>query len=252
MKRPPIQSSTSSVINSYRKRRQRRGPNLIYIAAGVLILGGVILLIAWLAGPSKPLSAMFATDTPTPTVTFTTTSTSTPTETPTITPTGTVTTTSTPSAPFEYVVVEGDTLFGIVEKFGLGDNGLKLIMMLNPYNAETATGIDPTTLNLVPGEKLTLPNPGMPVPTSTPVPADLPSGTKINYIVEPGDTLALIAAKFHSTEEAIIAENKLEDPNAIFIAQLLVIPANIVTPTATRPPTSTPATPVTPTATATQ
>jgi LysM repeat protein len=252
MKRPPIHSSTSSVINSYRKRRQRRGPNLIYIAAGILILGGVILLIAWLTGPSKPLSAMFATDTPTPTVTFTPTSTSTPTEMPTITPTATVTTTSTPSAPFSYTVLEGDTLTAIVQKFNLGDNGIKLILMLNPYNAETDTGVDPATQFIVPGEVLTLPYPGMPVPTATPVPAELPSGTKIDYFVEPGDTLAVIAAKFHSTEEEIIAENKLEDANTIFAGQLLVIPVNIVTPTATRPPTSTPATPVTPAATATQ
>lgn len=249
MNRPPIKSSTSSVINSYRKRRQRRGPNLIYIGAGVLILGGVILLIAWLAGPSKPLSTIFATDTPTPTVTFTPTATNTPTETPTITATFTETTTPTPSAPFEYVVLEGDSLFSIVQKFNLGDNGIKLILGLNPYNAETGTGVDPATLNLIPGEKLTLPYPGMPVPSSTPVPVDLPRGTKIDYIVEPGDTLALIAARYHSTEADIIAENELDDPNAIFIGQLLVVPVNMVTPTATRPPTSTPATPVTPTAT---
>ncbi len=43
--RPPISSSPLGSINSYRKRRQRRGPNIIYIIAGVLILGGVILLI---------------------------------------------------------------------------------------------------------------------------------------------------------------------------------------------------------------
>jgi LysM repeat protein len=251
MNRPPIKSSTSSVISSYRRRRQRRGPNIIFIAAGVLVLGGVILLIAWLAGPSKPLSAMFATETPTPTVTFTPTATNTPTETPTITPTFTETTTPTPSAPFEYVVLEGDSLFSIVQKFNLGDNGIKLILQLNPYNIETGTGVDPATLNLLPGEKLMLPYPGMPVATATPVPADLPRGTKINYTVEPGDTLAFIAAKFNSTEEDIITENNLEDANSILAGQLLVIPVNMVTPTATRPPTSTASTPVTPTATGT-
>jgi LysM repeat protein len=211
----------------------------------------VILLIVWLTGPSKPLEALFATETPTPTMTFTPTVTFTPTETPTITSTPTETTTSTPSAPFSYTVLEGDSLFAIVEKFNLGDDGIQLILMLNPYNAETGTGVDPATLNLIPGEVLTLPYPGMPLPTSTPIPADLPRGTKIDYTVEPGDTLALIAAKFNSTEEDIIAENELEDPNAIFAGQLLVIPVNMVTPTATRPPTSTASTPVTPTPTAT-
>jgi LysM repeat protein len=181
----------------------------------------------------------------TPTVTFT------PTETPTVTSTATETTTSTPSAPFSYTVLEGDSLFAIVEKFNLGDDGIQLILMLNPYNATTGTGVDPATLNLIPGEVLTLPYPGMPLPTSTPIPANLPRGTKIDYTVEPGDTLALIAAKFNSTEEDIITENELEDPNAIFAGQLLVIPVNMVTPTATRPPTSTASTPVTPTPTAT-
>lgn len=251
MNRPPIRSSTSSVISSYRKRRQRRGPNLIFAAAGLLVLGGVILLIVWLTGPSKPLNTLFATDTPTPTLTFTPTVTATPTDTPTITPTPTETTTPTPSAPFSYTVQEGDSLFAIVEKFNLGDSGIKLILLLNPYNAETGTGVDPATLNLIPGETLTLPNPGMPVPTATPVPPDLPRGTLVDYTVEPGDTLALIAAKFNSTEEEIIAENELEDANTIFVGQLLVIPVNMVTPTATRPPTSTASTPVTATATAT-
>jgi len=216
-----------------------------------LILGGITLLITWLAGPSKPLSALFATDTPTPTVTFTATLTSTPTETATITSTPTSSLTPTPSAPFEYTVLEGDSLFSIVQKFNLGDSGIKLILQLNPYNAESGTGVDPATLNLIPGEKLMLPYPGMPVPTSTPVPADLPRGTLLDYTVEPGDTLALIAAKFNSTEEEIIAENELEDANTIFVGQLLVIPVNMVTPTATRPPTSTASTPVTPTATGT-
>jgi LysM repeat protein len=84
----------------------------------------------------------------------------------------------------------------------------------------------------------------MELPTATPIPPDLPRGTRIDYVVESGDSLALIASKFNSTEEAILAieENALEDPNAIFVGQLLVIPVNLVTPTATRPPTSTPAT----------
>jgi LysM repeat protein len=44
-----------------------------------------------------------------------------------------------------------------------------------------------------------------------------------------------LQAEFNSTMDAIIEENDLEDPNAIFVGQQLVIPANIVTATATRP-----------------
>jgi LysM repeat protein len=233
--RPPITSSPLGSINSYRKRRQRRGPNVIYIVAGVLILGGIILLIVWLTGDNTPLSAIFATETPTPTLTFTPTNTSTPTETPTATLTLTITPTPTFSTNFNYTVEAGDSLFSIVEKFNLGDDGIAWILLLNP--------LDPATLNIVPGDILLLPAPGAPFPTATPIPADLPKGTKIDYTVQPGDTIAGIASKFNSTEEAIVAENNITDPNALFVGQLLVIPVNLVTATPTRPPTSTPITP---------
>ncbi|MBC7878403.1 MAG: LysM peptidoglycan-binding domain-containing protein [Anaerolineales bacterium] len=240
--RPPISSSPSSSINSYRKRRQRR-PTVIYIVAGVFILGGVILLISWLAGPSKPLSAIFATETPTPTLTFTPTNTSTPTETPTVTPTFTITVTPTFSSPFTYTVEAGDSLFSIVEKFNLGEDGIAWILLLNEYNPTNFTGVDPTTLNILPGEIILLPAPGAPFPTATPISPDLPRGTKIEYTVQPGDSIAAIAAKFNSTEEAIVTDNAITDPNSLFVGQLLVIQVNLVTATPTRPPTSTPVPP---------
>ncbi len=220
---------------------------MIYIIAGVLVLGGVILLIVWLSGPGQPLNALFATDTPTPTVTQTPSLTPIPTETPTITPTASQTSTTTPSAPFTYTVQDGDSLAVIAERFALGDNGIPLILLLNPYNEDDGTGIDPTTQIVYPGQQIIIPNPGMPFPTATSIPADLPRGTKLNYVVQSGDSLAAIASLFNSTVDAIIAENELADPNAIYVGQLLVVPANLVTPTATLPPTSTPAVSRTPT-----
>jgi LysM repeat protein len=98
-----------------------------------------------------------------------------------------------------------------------------------------------------PGLEIIVPNPGMPFPTATPIPPDLPRGTKIDYVVQSGDSLANIASIFNSTVEAIIEENDLADPNAIYVGQLLVVPANLVTPTPTLPPTSTPAVSRTPT-----
>ena len=65
----------------------------------------------------------------------------------------------------------------------------------------------------------------------------------LTYTIQTGDTLAGIASLFNSTVEDIITENDLPDPNAIFVGQQLTIRANLVTPTATRPPTSTPITP---------
>ncbi len=81
----------------------------------------------------------------------------------------------------------------------------------------------------------------MKLPTATPVPADLPKGTLLNYTVRPGDSIAAIAAKFHSTEDAIIEENELENANTIQVGQVLVIPVNMVTPEPTRLPPTVPA-----------
>jgi len=234
-------------------RRRSGTPNLVPILAIILILGGLAVLGFWLTQPGKPLNAMFATDTPTPTLTLTPTITPLPSETPTITATPTQSATATPSAPFSYTVREGDSLFLIAERFSLGQEKIKLIMFLNPCVEETGGGIciDPDSNSPIvfPGLLLTIPNPGMEVPTATPIPANVRPGTKIEYTVESGDNLSLIASKFNSTEEAIIKENDLTDPNAINVGQLLIIPVNLVTPTATRPPTSTPSTPVTPTQT---
>jgi len=230
------------------RRRRPTNPNMVYIAAGVFILGGVLLLVFWGAAPGRPLNALFATRTPTSTVTFTPTITSPPSETPTITPTATVTATPTFSSPFNYTVQEGDSLALIVEKYNLGENGVALILLLNPYNEDTGIGVDPSTSIVSPGQVILLPNPGMELPTATLIPPNLPRGTKIEYIVLSGDSLAGIAAKFNSTEEEIIKENGITNPNAIGAGEQLVIPVNLVTPTPTRPPTST-SSPQDPTAT---
>jgi LysM repeat protein len=235
--------STRNTISSYRRRRQQNQAFIVWGGAGLLVLIGLILLVIWLTSPAKPLNNLFATETPTPTLTFTATVTFTPTETPTITPTFTETPTTTPASPFIYIVQEGEFLATIAEKFNLGENGIALILLLNPYDEETGIGIDPATAIVYPGQELTIPNPGMPLPTATSIPADLPRGTKLAYTIQTGDTLAGIASLFNSTVEDIITENDLQDPNAIFVGQQLIIPANLVTPTATRPPTSTPITP---------
>jgi len=226
---------TSSVISAYRRRRQQTNIIFVYGAAGLLVLAGLILLIVWLVSPSQPLSSLFATKTPTPTETSTPTLTPVPTDTPTITPTGTETLVPTHSSPFSYAVQEGDTLDSISKQFNLGDNGILLILQLNP-------SIDPSTQVIHVGDQLTIPNPGMQLFTSTPIPANLHSGSKVPYTVETGDTLAGIASKFNSTTDAIATANNLTDPNSIQVGQQLQIPVNLVTPTPTRE-TSTPRTP---------
>jgi len=229
--------SPQNVINQY-KKRQKAGPMLVWIIAIALVVVGLIFIMVWLFGSGGPSFTFFATDTPTVTTTFTPTNTPIPTETPTVTLTPSVTATPTPGAPFTYKVQEGDTLVGIIEAQGLADNlnALKLIIFLNP-------NVDPNNLQV--GNELLLPNPDMPLPTATPIPADLPRGTKIVYTIEAGDSLELIASKFNSTVEAILAlkENEeagITDANTIFAGQKIIVPVNLVTPTPTLRPSVTP------------
>ena len=199
-------TSASDTIDSYRKRQQR-GPVIIWGIAALLVVVGIIVLIVWFTGDNKPQISLFATETPTPTLTSTATLTSTPTLTPTLTLTPTMTLTPTPSAPFSYIVQENESLASIAEKFGLGDDGILLLMALNPV-VETRGFV-------YVGEELLVPNPGMELPTPTLVPVDLAFGTELNYTVRPGDSIAAIAVKFRSTEDAIIELNELENANAI-------------------------------------
>jgi len=246
LNRPP--TNTANTINSYRKKRQQKGPFLMYGAIALVVIG-FILLVVWLTRPGQPLGQYFATETPTSTVTFTPTSTSTPTVTPTVTETPTATVTATPSEPFPYTVQEGDTLFAIADKFNLGDDGILLIYNENPELISQFNG------DIQVGQSIRIPIPGTILPTTTPIPPNLSRGTKIEYRVLAGDTLAGIAVRFNSLPEEIIAENDLADANALQVGQTLQIPVNLVTATATLPPTSTPVTPTVaggqPTATAT-
>ena len=218
-----------------RRKKSPIGPRIFGVLAILIIGGGLYLLVTSLIGPGKPVSNMFATETATATVTFTPTYTATATATSTETMTPTITNTPTPSAPFQYTILEGDNLVVIAQKFNLAEDGIPLILQLNPTIA----------LNLgviFPGQTIFIPNPDMHLPTATPIPGDVPRGTRFTYLVLPGDTLAGIAARFNSTVEAIMEANDIADPNALSAYVELQIPVNMVTATATFPPTSTPVT----------
>jgi len=218
--------SAQTVIESYRKRRQKTVPFLVGSVAILLIAVGIGVLALWLTGPDRPTFSFFASPTPTSTETATPTATSTitplPTDTPTETATPTETTTPTASGPFIYVVVEGDTLDSIATKFGVD---VLVLMALNNLTSDIIRV----------GDEILIPNPDLTLDTPTPIPTGW-RGT-IEYRVAFGDTLETIAARFFSTVEAILAANKdLKNENEIFVGQVLIIPVNIATPV----PTSTP------------
>ena len=234
--------TAQDVIDAYRKRQEsaKRAPLVIGIAAVLLVIGAAFLIF-WFLGDAKSVIPFLATDTPTPTITATQTTTATQTSTATITPTETntptITLTPTASGPFIYQVEEGDNLWSISEKFQV--DMLVLITLNN---------LDPANPSIQVGDKLTIPGPDTELPTSTPLPTNIPRGTKIDYQIQLGDSLLFIATKFNSTVDAIKEENGIENENEIFVGQLIVIPVNLVTPVPTEtatPPLSTPsATPV--------
>jgi LysM repeat protein len=203
--------------------RSGRANILLYVLGGLsllMIAGGLLVTTNWVraGGPG----ALFPSDTPTPTMTYT------PSTTPTITNTPTLTAlpaTPTASAPFQYTVELGDTITSIAEKF---DVDFIIVMLLNGLNNDSVLSV---------GQVLIIPDPNMPVPTPTLLPAGLGRGDEIQYFVLRGDTLAAIAAEFYSTEDAIIEANDLADPNSIFVGQLLIVPVNLITPTPGPSPT---------------
>jgi LysM repeat protein len=242
------------VIDKYR-RKQRLLPFILGGAAALLVVVGIVFLVVWLVGGGGGQVSLFKTKTPTPTIT------STPTEvppTPTVTQTPTETlipspsATLTPSGPFEYTVKENDNCWDIAQQFEVD---ILLLLTINNFG---------NTCPINPGDTILIPAPNQEMPTETPIPTDLPRGTKIEYIVKSGDTLAGIASKLGSTVDDIIRETNLynsrndlpeiTDVNSINAGDLLIVPVYIVTPTPTVVPSSTPrpTTPAAPTATATK
>ena len=234
---PPGNTGTKNTLNAYRRRRQFfKGPFLIYSIAALLLIAGIAIVVSATRGGNNPIGALFPTDTLTPTLTLVPTNTLQPSITPTITLTPTITITPTPTGELAYTIQEGDTLPAIAERFNLGSDGVLLILDLNPEIIQSG-------VVYYVGQTIRIPPAGTIRNTATPIPASLGRGTRIQYQVLPGDTLAGIAAKFNSIEADIITLNNIENPNALNAGDILQIPVNLVTATATLPATSTPVTP---------
>jgi LysM repeat protein len=221
--------SPQEVIDTY-KKRQKMLPFLIGGLAVLLVVVGVIIIVAWLAGPNNPGLSFRASETPTVTITVTNTPvtpTSTATLVPTETVTATITVTETPSGPFEYTIQEGDTCWDLAVRFNVD---IGTLLAINNFPAGGCP--------IQPGQNIFIPAPGQELPTRTPIPTGLPYGTVIEHTVQYNETLAEIASRYSSTVESIMEVNKLEDANTIFVGQVLKVKVNIATPTPTYAPTS--------------
>ncbi len=221
--------SPQDVINSYKKRRSFL-PMFITILALILVVIGIAIIIMWLTGGGLSFNLFQREPTPTSTLPPTPVLSPTPSVIPTETPTPTLTVSPTPTGPFEYEVQEFDTCWDIADQFGVD---FQTLLAINNFEDGTCP--------IIPGQVIKVPAPGQTLPTPTPLPPDTAPGTRIDYSVQSGDTLASIASQFNSTQEDILALNdeKIEDENNLPVGLILTIRAYIVTPTPTFAPTST-------------
>src|SRR5690606_33980521 len=70
-------------------------------------------------------------------------------------------------------------------------------------------------------------------PPITGQPGIVPPTTGTAYVVQPGDTLRIIANRFGTTVQAIAAANGIVNPNVIYPGQVFIIPARgtVIAPT---------------------
>jgi len=233
--------SPKDVITAYRRQqaRSQRAPKIILFISAVVIVVVAAALIFNMTGDApralslSSLTNIFASKTPTATVTLTPTPvtpsptpTESPTNTPTPTETPTITLTPTIPGPFIYTVQEGDAMYLIAQ-----ENEIDILVLIE-VNRERL-GLNPANPIIRVGDELLIPPPGTKLATATPLPEGLARGTQIEYTVQPGDSLAAIAAELNSTVESILEENGIEDANAIFVGQTLIVRVNLVTPVPT-------------------
>jgi len=103
--------------------------------------------------------------------------------------------------PSTYVVQPGDNLYRISLKFGVSVEAIVAVnRIINPWMIRA-------------GQVLIIPTGTTPIP---------PPGR--THVVQPGDTVWSIAARYRVTPWAIIALNNLANPNLIFLGQVLQIP----------------------------
>lgn len=138
-----------------------------------------------------------------------------------------------------YIVQPGDTLWRISRQFGTTvDSIVRANNIANPNFIYVGQVLD------IPGVGTSVPaTPAPPPPGPTPVPPQPPATQ--THVVQPGDTLSRIAARYGTTVQAIAQANNIVNVNLIFVGQVLTIPGSGPAPVPTTPPTG-PATPVPP------
>lgn len=106
-----------------------------------------------------------------------------------------------------YVIVRGDTLTTIAERFG---TTIEAIVSVNNITRGS---------RLFPGQVLNIP-----AGSVAPAPITPPRYTGSHYVVRPGDTLSRIAAHFRVNMYDLAEANGILNLNHIYVGQYLLIP----------------------------
>jgi LysM repeat protein len=113
------------------------------------------------------------------------------------------------ATPGEYVVVDGDTVSGVAERFGVATAE---VLALN--------GLGWSSL-IFPGQRLALPD-GAPAAAPTPAPPSPPEITK--HVVAAGETVSGIAAAYGLDVASVLSANGLGPSSLIFPGESIVLP----------------------------
>lgn len=119
-----------------------------------------------------------------------------------------------PESTSTYTVVSGDSLSIIAREFNT------TVSVIQEKNGLTSTMIHVGQRLIIPTAADTQP---VPMPVPTPEPEQPKEKEIISYIVQPGDSLSVIAKKFDTTVATIKTENNLTS-DIIFVSQKLSIP----------------------------
>ena len=121
------------------------------------------------------------------------------------------------NAPIRYTVVSGDTMFLIAQRFGIT---LQALIAANPQIP------DPNVI--FPGDVLCVPGP---TPPGTRVPSSCRPGFTGRHIVQPGETMFIIAQIYRTRLEALTVNNpQITNPNLIFPGDILCVPGLVSFP----------------------
>jgi LysM repeat protein len=223
----------------------------------VLVPGGPTTTEAQVIAKSPVKTLAVVTGTPAATTVVPTVAQAVPPTSTAVPPTPVPTAPPTTQPSIKYIVVLGDTMGGIAEKYGLSSadivkannlssaesirEGQELTIPPKPTPTtaptRTAAPAQKPTVTATPAPTATAAATATPAPTETAAPtatpAPTPNAATSVYIVQPGDTLFGIAEKVGVPAKAILAANNISENDILSDGQKLTIPAvSAATPTA--------------------